>query len=189
MYLIVGLGNPGREYHGTRHNAGFAALDRLIEKYHFDGPASKFKALLGRGMIGGNKVIAAKPLTFMNLSGESVRQITDYYGIDPETELVVISDDVDLPVGRIRIRKSGSAGGHNGLKNIIAHEGTQNFTRIRIGVGAAERGEMIGHVLGHFTKEDAAVMEEMYENAADAAAMIIEDGVEAAMNRYNTHGV
>ena len=187
MYLIVGLGNPGREYHKTRHNVGFETLDRLIDKYHIDGPQSKCKAMLGKGYIGPEKVIVAKPMTYMNLSGEAVRAIVDYYKIDPETELVVISDDIDLEPGFLRIRKSGSAGGHNGLKSIISHLGTEQFTRIRIGVGAKKAGwDLADHVLGHFSEEDRIIIEETLKKAADAAACIVTDGVDIAMNRYNT---
>ena len=187
MYLIVGLGNPGREYSKTRHNVGFEALDCLISKYRIDGPQGKFKAMIGKGYIGAEKVIVAKPLTYMNLSGEAVRAIVDYYKIDPETELIVINDDIDLEPGHLRIRKNGSAGGHNGLKNIILHLGTEKFIRIRIGVGAKKEGwELMDHVLGRFPEEERKIIDETLEKAADAAACIVTDGVDIAMNRYNT---
>ena len=185
MFMIVGLGNPGKEYHKTRHNAGFEALDILIDEYRFDGPVSKFRAHSGKGVIGGQKVIAVKPMTYMNESGAAVRQIADYYKIDPEREIIVLSDDVDLPVGTVRIRAGGSSGGHRGLQSIIDHLGTDRFIRIRIGVGGAEREKMIGHVLGHFSKEDRAEVEDAMARAAKAAACIVTDGIDRAMNLYN----
>ena len=135
MYIIAGLGNPKREYDNTRHNIGFALIDALADQYNISVMDMKHKALTGKGMINGQKVILVKPLTFMNLSGESIRPIVDYYKIDVSTELIVISDDISLPPGQIRVRKKGSAGGHNGLKNIIQHLGSEEFQRIRIGVG------------------------------------------------------
>ncbi|MBE5997134.1 MAG: aminoacyl-tRNA hydrolase [Lachnospiraceae bacterium] len=187
MYLIVGLGNPGREYQRTRHNVGFEALDELIAKYGIGAPQSKFRAMLGKGVIGTEKVIAVKPLTYMNLSGEAVRAVVDYYKIDPETELIVISDDVDLEPGRLRIRKSGSAGGHNGLKSIIQHLGTEKFLRIRIGVGGKKDGwDLADHVLGKIPEEERAVIGEALKKAAEAAACVVTDGADIAMNRYNT---
>ena len=187
MYLITGLGNPGREYHKTRHNVGFETLDRLIDKYRIERPSLKFKAMIGKGYIGAEKVLVAKPMTYMNLSGEAVRAIVDYYKIDPETELIVINDDIDLPPGHLRIRKNGSAGGHNGLKSIIQHLGTEQFIRIRIGVGAKKEGwELMDHVLGRFPEEERKTIDETLEKAAEAAACIVTDGVDIAMNRYNT---
>ena len=187
MYLIVGLGNPGREYNKTRHNVGFETLDHLIDQYRIDGPQSKFKALIGKGYIGAEKVLVAKPMTYMNLSGEAVRAIVDYFKIDPESELIVINDDIDLPTGHLRIRKNGSAGGHNGLKSIIQHLGTEQFIRIRIGVGAKQDGRnLVNHVLGKFPEEDRKVIDEALAKAAEAAACIVTDGVDIAMNRYNT---
>ena len=186
MYIIVGLGNPGTKYNNTRHNVGFETLDLLIGKYRAGGPFEKWKAMYGSAYIGGEKVLFVKPLTYMNLSGEAVRAVVDYYKIDPEEELVVINDDVDLEPGSIRIRKSGSAGGHNGLKSIIECLGTQKFTRIRIGVGAkpADR-DLADHVLGKFPPEELPLVREAKEHAAEAAAAIVTDGVDIAMNRYN----
>ena len=135
MFLIVGLGNPGREYEKTRHNVGFAVIDALADKYNISVADRKSRAFCGKGIIGGQKVLLAKPQTYMNLSGESIRSLADYYKIDVETELLVIFDDVSLDVGQIRIRKKGSAGGHNGIKNIIANLGTDTFERIKVGVG------------------------------------------------------
>ena len=187
MFLIVGLGNPGREYSGTRHNVGFGALDELIAEQRIDGPLLKFRAMTGKGFIGAEKVIAAKPMTYMNLSGEAVRAIVDFYKIDPEKELIVISDDVDLKPGVLRIRKSGSAGGHNGLKSIIQHLGTEKFVRIRIGVGGKKEGrDLADHVLGKIPEEEKAVIGEAMKKAAEAAACIVTDGADIAMNRFNT---
>ena len=140
MYIVAGLGNPGREYVNTRHNVGFDVIDTLIDKYNIGGPELKHKAMMGKGQIAGQKVVLVKPLTYMNSSGESIRAIADYYKIDVESELIVISDEISLPPGEVRVRKKGSAGGHNGLKNIIKLLGTENFQRIRIGVGEKPKG-------------------------------------------------
>ena len=139
-YIIAGLGNPGRKYDGSRHNAGFDVIDELVDRFRISGPIRFGRSMIGKGVIGGKKVILVKPLTYMNLSGEAVREIVSYYKIDPADHLIVISDDIDLPVGHLRIRKKGSAGGHNGLKNIILHLGDDEFTRIRIGVGGSSQG-------------------------------------------------
>ena len=187
MYIIVGLGNPGKEYENTRHNIGFATLDQLAEAGGISVLEKKHKALIGKGMIDGQKVILAKPMTYMNLSGEAVRAIVDFYKIDPEKELIVISDDVDLKPGVLRIRKSGSAGGHNGLKSIIQHLGTEKFVRIRIGVGGKKDGwDLADHVLGKIPEEERAVIGETLKKAAEAAACIVTDGTDIAMNRFNT---
>ena len=155
MFVIVGLGNPSKEYGNTRHNVGFDAIDAIADKYDIYVAELKHRAKIGKGYIGGDKVILAKPLTFMNLSGESVRAIIDYYKVEPETELIVISDDISLAPGQLRIRKKGSAGGHNGLKNIIRHLGGENFQRVRIGVGEKPKDyDLVDWVLGHFSKED-----------------------------------
>ena len=185
MYLIAGLGNPTREYEKTRHNVGFEAIDILADKAGTTVTEKKHKALYGKGYIGGQKVILAKPQTYMNLSGESIREIADFYKIEPEN-IIILCDDINLSEGQLRIRLKGSAGGHNGLKNIISHLGTQEFPRIRIGVGEKPRGmDLADYVLGRFPKEQQAVMEEAYRDAADAACMMIEDGADAAMNHYN----
>ena len=186
MYLIVGLGNPGKQYENTRHNVGFDAVDLLVDEYRVPSSGKQHKAMYGKGVIAGQKVILAKPLTYMNLSGESVRALVDYYKIDPEEELIVIYDDISLEPGKIRIRKKGSAGGHNGIKNIIAQLGTQNFQRIKVGVGEKPKGwDLADYVLGHFSKEDQAKMDEAFKDAADAAEMILDKGMDAAMNHYN----
>ena len=135
MFIIAGLGNPGKRYENTRHNVGFDAIDELVDRYRIPGSGVSHKAMVGKGIMEGQKVLLAKPLTYMNLSGEAIRGLVDYYKIDPETELLVIYDDISLEPGNIRIRKKGRAGGHNGIKSIIAQLGTQNFQRIRIGVG------------------------------------------------------
>ena len=185
MYLIAGLGNPTREYEKTRHNVGFEAIDILADKAGTTVTEKKHKALYGKGYIGGQKVILAKPQTYMNLSGESIREIADFYKIEPEN-IIILCDDINLSEGQQRIRLKGSAGGHNGLKNIISHLGTQEFPRIRIGVGEKPRGmDLADYVLGRFPKEQQAVMEEAYRDAAEAACMMIEDGADAAMNHYN----
>jgi len=185
MYLIAGLGNPTREYEKTRHNVGFEAIDILADKAGTTVTEKKHKALYGKGYIGGQKGILAKPQTYMNLSGESIREIADFYKIEPEN-IIILCDDINLSEGQLRIRLKGSAGGHNGLKNIISHLGTQEFPRIRIGVGEKPRGmDLADYVLGRFPKEQQAVMEEAYRDAAEAACMMIEDGADAAMNHYN----
>ena len=185
MYVIAGLGNPGREYEGTRHNVGFMTLDALADKYNIDVREKAFKGLIGKGMIEGNKVILVKPQTYMNLSGECIRQVMDYYKVDP-SEFIVIYDDISLVPGGIRIRKKGSAGGHNGIKNIIAHLGTQEFPRVRIGVGEKPaRMDLADYVLGGFSKEDEALVKEACEHAAEAAAEILTDGPDKAMNDFN----
>ena len=185
MYLIVGLGNPGREYEHTRHNAGFDAIDVLAGKLGADVKEQKHKGLCGKGMIAGEKVILLKPQTFMNLSGESVRAAADFYKIDAE-HMIVLYDDIDLDVGKLRVRAKGSAGGHNGIKNIIAHMGTQEFPRVRIGVGAKpDRMDLADYVLGRFSQVERPVMEDAFEEAAEAAIAVVEDGIDAAMNRFN----
>ena len=189
MYIIAGLGNPKREYDNTRHNIGFALIDALADQYNISVMDMKHKALTGKGMINGQKVILVKPLTFMNLSGESIRPIVDYYKIDVSTELIVISDDISLPPGQIRVRKKGSAGGHNGLKNIIQHLGSEEFQRIRIGVGEKPAGyDLADYVLGHFSKEEQPLIREGVEKAMKAAAMMLEGDVDRAMNEFNRKG-
>lgn len=187
MYIIAGLGNPGKKYEGTRHNIGWQVIDTLAEKHHIRVMESKFKGLTGKGMIGGEKVILLKPLTYMNLSGESVREAVNFYKIDEKGELIVIADDISLDVGRIRIRKKGSAGGHNGLKNIIAHLGHEEFMRIKLGVGDKPAGyDLVDYVLGHFSREEEKILAQARENAALAVESIIEEGIDTAMNKYNT---
>ena len=186
MFIIAGLGNPTREYEGTRHNVGFDVIDRLAARYNIDVDVKKHRALIGKGMIAGQKVILAKPQTYMNLSGESIRSILDYYKVDPETELIVIYDDISLDVGKLRIRAKGSAGGHNGIKNIIAMTGTQNFMRIKVGVGEKPKGwDLADYVLGRFDTQNRKLVDEAQERACKAVEMILSEGVDAAMNEFN----
>ncbi len=186
MYIIVGLGNPGKEYGGTRHNIGFDVIEILAQQENISVAEKKHKALIGKGVVAGQKCILAKPQTFMNLSGESVRALLDYYKADETDELIVISDDVSLDVGQIRIRKKGSAGGHNGLKNIIAMLGHDTFIRVKMGVGEKPRGwELADYVLGRFSGPERKVMDEAAERAADAVRRIIDQGADAAMNDFN----
>ena len=187
-YIIAGLGNPGRQYDGSRHNVGFDVIDELVDRFRISGPVRFGRSMTGKGVIGGRKVILMKPLTYMNLSGEAVREVVNFYKVDPADHLIVISDDIDLPVGHLRIRKKGSAGGHNGLKNIIQHLGSGDFTRIRIGVGGKPDpgADLANHVLGHFTGEDKAVIQEACAKAAEAVECILEQGPDKAMNLYNT---
>lgn len=186
MYLIVGLGNPGKDYEMTRHNVGFDTVDVLIDEYSIPQSGVKFNAMYGKGMINGEKVLAAKPLTFMNLSGEAVRGLVDYFKIDVKEELIVVYDDIDLEPGNIRVRAKGSAGGHNGMKNIIQHLGTQEFARVRVGVGAKPKGwDLADHVLGRFSKEDRVLVDESIKKACKAVACFVENGIDTAMNQYN----
>nr|WP_317360746.1 aminoacyl-tRNA hydrolase [uncultured Blautia sp.] len=186
MFLIAGLGNPGRQYEKTRHNMGFDTIDELIDRHRIPQGGIAHKAMYGKGMIAGEKVLAVKPLTYMNLSGEAIREYVNYYKMDPETELIVIYDDIDLEPGQIRIRKKGSAGGHNGIKSIIAQIGTQNFYRIKVGVGAKPKGwDLADYVLGRFSSEERELVDKAICDAADAVEMILKDGIEAAMNHYN----
>ena len=186
MYIIVGLGNPESRYAGTRHNIGFSAIVGLADAYGISVDTKKHKALIGKGVIAGNKVILAMPQTYMNLSGESVRELVDYYKIDPAEELIVLYDDINLPPGKLRIRPKGSAGGHNGIKNIIFHLGGQEFARVRIGVGEKPKGwDLVDYVLGRFPKEEEPVIREALGKAAEACVAIMNEGVDTAMNRFN----
>lgn len=186
MYLITGLGNPGKQYERTRHNMGFDTIDELVDRHRIPGSGIQHKAMYGKGMIAGEKVILAKPLTYMNLSGDSVREFINYYKMDPETELIVIYDDIDLEPGQIRIRKKGSAGGHNGMKSIISQIGTQNFYRVKVGVGAKPAGwDLADYVLGRFSTKEREEADKAIEEAADAVEVILGEGIDAAMNKYN----
>lgn len=186
MYIIVGLGNPTSQYEGTRHNVGFDVIDAIADKYNITMDIRKHRAFCGKGIIAGQKVILAKPQTCMNLSGESVRSLVDYFKIDEEQELIVIYDDISLDVGQLRIRKKGSAGGHNGIKNIIAHLGHSVFPRIKVGVGEKPKQyDLAGYVLGHFSKAEREVMEDGYQNAVKAIELMVNDEIETAMNEFN----
>lgn len=185
MYIIAGLGNPTREYEKTRHNVGFDTIDVLADRLNTSVDEKKFKGLYGRGIIAGEKVILLKPQTFMNLSGESVREAADFYKVDPE-HIIVIYDDISLDVGQLRIRKKGSAGGHNGIKNIIAHLGTQVFQRVKIGVGEKPKNyDLKDFVLGHFSKAEQELMEEGCQHSVQAVELMLEGEIQAAMNEFN----
>ncbi len=187
MYLIAGLGNPKTEYKNTRHNIGFDVIDVLADQYNIVTEIRKHRAFCGKGFIGNKKVVLAMPQTFMNLSGESIREIVNYYRIDVEKELIVIYDDIDLDVGQLRIRQKGSAGGHNGMKSVVGQLKTESFTRIRMGVGGKPKGyDLADYVLGHFSKAEREVMDESIIKATQAVRVIIEDGVDMAMNRFNS---
>lgn len=186
MYIIAGLGNPTKEYDKTRHNVGFAAIDVLADRYNIDVSEKKHKALCGKGVIEGQKVLLVKPQTFMNLSGESLRAVVDYYKASNE-DLIVIYDDISLEPGQLRIRLKGSAGGHNGIKNIIAQLGTQEFPRIKVGIGAKPpRMDLADYVLSRFSQGEQKLMDEAFREAAEAAVMMMTDGAERAMNHFNT---
>lgn len=188
MKLIVGLGNPGKEYEGTRHNCGFMVIDDLANKLNTEINQSKFKGLYSKVKYHGEDVILLKPQTYMNLSGESVIAAMNFFKLDQD-DIIVIYDDLDMPVGKLRLRKTGSAGGHNGIKNIIAQLGTQNFYRIKVGVGAKPKGwDLADYVLGRFSSKEREVVDAAIQDAADAVEMIIEKGIDAAMNHYNGSG-
>ena len=185
-WLLVGLGNPGNQYAATRHNMGFMALDRLADREGFRFNKLRFRAWTGQWKVGDRQVLVMKPQTYMNLSGESVGEAARFYKI-PADHVVVVSDDVSLPVGKLRIRKSGSAGGHNGLKNIIQHLGTDGFPRIKVGVGMPEHPdhEMIDWVIGKPQGEEAKTLRAALDRAAEAALCIVDEGADRAMNRFN----
>ena len=185
-WLLVGLGNPGDQYENTRHNVGFMVADELAERHNIPVQRLKFRALTNTVTVGDRKVLLMKPVTYMNLSGEAVHEAAAFYKIPPE-HILVISDEVALAPGKLRVRRSGSAGGHNGLKNIIAHLGTDQFPRIRLGVGQKPHPDydMADWVLGKFQGEDKKAVEEAVKRAADAAECLIREGVDKAMNRYN----
>ena len=185
-WLLVGLGNPGDQYEHTRHNVGFMVADELAERHNIPVQHLKFRALTNTVTVGDRKVLLMKPVTYMNLSGEAVHEAAAFYKIPPE-HILVVSDEVSLAPGKIRVRRSGSAGGHNGLKNIIAHLGTDQFPRIRLGVGQKPHPDydMADWVLGKFQGEDKKAVEAAVKKAADAAECLIREGVDKAMNQYN----
>lgn len=185
MYIIVGLGNPTKEYEKTRHNVGFEVIDRLADMLNADVSEKKHRAYCGKAVVNGQKVLLVKPQTFMNISGESVRSAVDFYKVEPE-HIIVIYDDVSLETGQLRIRGKGSAGGHNGIKSIISHLGTQEFPRIKVGVGEKPKQmDLADYVLGHFSKGEKDIMEDAFGEAAKAACGMITEGIDAAMNKYN----
>ncbi len=186
MYLIVGLGNPGKQYDMTRHNIGFHTIDYIADKYGARMTKLKFKAVYGECTIGGERVYLVKPQTYMNLSGDSVAEMAKFYKIPPEN-IIVINDDISLDTGRIRVRKKGSAGGHNGLKSIIYRLNSDAFPRVKMGVGAPkhEDYDLADFVLGHFTKDEIPVMEDAIKKAERSVSEIIKNGADSAMNKYN----
>lgn len=185
MFLIVGLGNPGVEYAATRHNIGFDMITYLSDKYNIPVNSREGKALVGKGILAGEKVMLAQPQTYMNLSGESVRALMDYYKIDIE-DLLVIYDDISLDVGQIRMRGKGSAGGHNGIKSIIQHTGTQEFARIKIGVGQKpEDGDLVKHVLGRFSREEDGMFRDVFALAEEGLLAWLQEDMKSAMNKVN----
>ena len=186
VVIIAGLGNPEKKYIGTRHNVGFATIDALCDKYGIELTETKFNAAYGKGMIGGHKVILMKPLTYMNRSGEAIGPMCHFYKVEPENDLIVISDDIDQDVGNIRVRPKGSAGGHNGLKSIIAHCATDGFTRIRVGVGHKPQGmDLADHVLSHFKGDEEVNLKNAIDNAVAAVPVILDEGTDIAMTRFN----
>ena len=186
MYLIAGLGNPTKQYEHTRHNIGFDTITYLADHYHISMNTKKFQGICGSGYIEGQKVLLLMPQTYMNLSGQSVSEAAAFYKLDPAAEVIVIYDDIALEPGNIRVSKKGSAGGHNGIKNIIAHLGTQEFQRIRIGVGEKPKEyDLADYVLGRFSAEDRKLVEEAFANAADAVRLMVQGKTDEAMNLYN----
>lgn len=184
MFVIVGLGNPGKEYAGTRHNVGFDTIDCLAHNNNISMNKVKYKAVIGEGRINNQKVILVKPQTYMNLSGRSLREIVNFYKLDME-DLIVIYDDIDTDVGKIRIRKKGSAGSHNGMKSIIYEIVSDKFPRIRIGIGKQKYGNLADFVLGKFSKEERQWIDLAIKKAAEAVEILIKEGIEITMNRYN----
>lgn len=185
MFLIVGLGKPGSSYRKTRHNIGFRVIDALSEMHHIPLNHEKHQAIFGSGYIEGTKVILAQPQTYMNLSGESVREFAGFYKIPPEN-ILVIFDDISLDIGQLRIRKKGSAGGHNGVKSIIAHLDSQDFPRVKVGIGEKpDYLDLADYVLGNFPNEISDVVNESIKHAAEACTCILTDGIDTAMNRFN----
>ena len=186
MKLIVGLGNPSQKYEGTRHNVGFTVIDVLAEEYHITVNSNHHKALCGKGWIAGESVLLAKPLTYMNLSGESVRPLADYYKVEPE-DILIIYDDISLEPGKIRVRAKGSAGGHNGLKSIIAQLHSDQFPRLKMGVGQKPHPDydLADWVLGKFSPADAKIMNEAAERACDAIECLLSQGMDKAMSKFN----
>lgn len=185
MYVIAGLGNPGKKYENTRHNMGFITVDQLAEKHDIKVDKLKFKALVGEGRIAGQKVLLVKPQTYMNLSGESIREVMHFYKLEPEN-LIVIYDDIDIELGTLRIRKFGSAGTHNGMKSVVYQLQSDRFPRIRIGIGNQKKGDLVDFVIGGFSKEEVPVLEETVTKAVGAIECMLESDVDIAMNRFNT---
>ncbi|MGQ9524788.1 MAG: aminoacyl-tRNA hydrolase [Armatimonadota bacterium] len=184
MWAVLGLGNPGRSYRGTRHNVGFNVLDAVARELGVSVRRRKLESLVAEAVLDGEVVVLAKPQTFMNLSGVAARALTEHYGI-PAERLLVVCDDINLPLGRIRIRAAGSHGGHNGLKSITAELGTQRFPRVRVGIGDPGCQDVVSYVLSRFLPSELAIIEEQVQRATAAVLTILKEGVEAAMNRFN----
>lgn len=185
MYIIVGLGNPGNEYESTRHNTGFITIDKLANKYNIKISTKKHKALIGSGIINGEKVVLVKPQTYMNLSGEAVYEVVNFYKEELKN-VIAIFDDIDLPLGTIRIKEKGSAGTHNGVKSLVHELGSQEFKRIKVGIGKPnEKLDLIGYVLGKFSKEEFVEIEKSTDTVINAVEVILKDGISKAMNEYN----
>lgn len=184
MKVVVGIGNPGRRYHRTRHNVGFEVVDMLARSDGIDLRKRRFDALLGEGKISGEDVLLVKPQTFVNNSGSAVRQVLDWWKL-PLGELLVVSDDVNLPIGVLRFRRGGSAGGHHGLESIIAHLGTEAFQRLRIGIGREDEKDLVDHVLGRFTRSERKVMDEASIDAVRGITVWIAHGIDECMNQFN----
>lgn len=185
LFVIVGLGNPGKKYEYTKHNMGFLTIDAFAEKHDIKVNRIKYKALVGEGRISGHKVLLVKPQTYMNLSGQSVREVVNYFDVEPEN-LMVIYDDVDIPMGTLRMRKKGSAGTHNGMKSIIYDLQFDNFPRLRVGIGTEKKEDMIDFVLSGFTSGEKEKVEKAIENCVSALDAWIDKGIDIAMGEYNT---
>ena len=183
MILIVGLGNPGKQYEQTRHNIGFDVIDYMANKYNIDVNSEKFKGICGEGFIENKKVILLKPLTYMNLSGESIRELANFYKLEDD-EIIVVYDDISLDIGRLRIREKGSAGGHNGIKSIIQNLGGDKFPRVKVGVGQP-KDNLVNHVLGKFSKEDREHIEKVIPVVSDAIVEIVKNDAKESMNKFN----
>lgn len=185
MYLIVGLGNPEEEYNNTRHNMGFDTINKIAKQYNIEVNKNKFKGLCGSGIIENEKVILLKPQTYMNISGESIKETMDFYKIQKEN-LIIIYDDIDLEAGIIKIRKKGGSGTHNGMKSVISTIKTQEFARVRVGIGKPERkDQLIEYVIGKIPKEDQKILDEATTKSKEALIEIIKNGVDIAMNKFN----
>lgn len=185
MYLIVGLGNPENEYANTRHNMGFNTINEIAKNNNINMTKSKFKGLYETGTIQGKKIILLKPQTYMNLSGQSIKEVVDFYNIQPE-EIIVIYDDIDIDKGKIKIRKKGSAGSHNGMKSVIKELGFSEFGRVRVGIGQPEfKNDMINYVIGKVPEEEQNILQQGVKKAAEAVEEIIKSGIDIAMNKFN----
>ena len=185
MYIIVGLGNPEPEYSNTRHNMGFDTINKIAKKYNIEFSKTNFKGIYGTGIIEGEKVILLKPQTYMNLSGESIKEIIDFYKLNTDN-LIIIYDDIDIEPGIIKLRKTGGPGTHNGMKSVIKEIGTEKFPRVRIGIGKPEhKGDLINYVIGKIPEEDKKILEKSTDVAKDAVIEIIKNGIDKAMNLFN----